>query len=168
MAQILFSEVQHFRGNPLWTILLSLPVLIFVSVLSYQLFTGEPVGTNPMSNLSLTILSLLVLIPASWAWLRVKLTTIIDEEKIAYGWNMPTAELNEIRLQDIKEWSVISYSFVGYGFRLSRKYGSIHNLSGSKGLQIITRSGERILIGTHQAEKLKDVLQKAGIGSLGE
>jgi hypothetical protein len=160
MAKILFQEVQHFRGNPLWTVLLSIPVILFLSVLGYQVITGETVGEHPMSNTSLVLLSLFVLVPSLWASRRVKLTTIIDEEKIRYGWNMPTDELNEIRLEDIKEWSVIRYGFVGYGYRTSRKYGTIHNLSGSKGLQIETRSGEKVLIGTHQADKLSSVIQQ--------
>jgi len=166
MAKILFQETQHFRGNPLWTVLLSLPVLIFMSVLVYQLITGKPVGERPMSNAALVFLSLFVLIPSVWASRRVKLTTIIDEEKIMYGWNMPTNELNEIRLNDIKSWSVIRYGFVGYGYRISRKYGTIHNLSGNKGLQIETLSGEKVLIGTHQAEKLRTIIEQIDSGSV--
>jgi hypothetical protein len=167
MAKVLFEEVQHFRGNPLWTVLLSLPVVLFLSVLGYQLITGEQVGDRPMSNVSLILLSLFVLIPSLWASQRVKLTTIIDEEKIRYGWNMPTDDLNEIPLSEIKEWSVIRYGFVGYGYRLSRKYGTIHNLSGNKGLQIVTKSGEKVLIGTHKADNLRAVLdQLPGSGNL--
>ncbi len=158
MAKILFQEIQHFRGNPLWTILLSLPVILFMSIFVYQVSTGEYVGDRPVSNTSLIFLSLFVLIPSIWASKRVKLTTIIDEEKIMYGWNMPTSELNQIKLGDIRSWSVTRYGFVGYGYRISKKYGTIHNLSGNKGLQIETTSGEKVLIGTHQAEKLREVL----------
>ena len=160
MAKILYQEIQHFRGNPLWTVLLSLPVLLFLSILVYQLLTGKPVGDKPVSNASLVFLCLFVLVPSVWASRRVKLTTIIDEEKIAYGWNMPTAELNEILISDIKSWSVIKYGFVGYGYRLSRKYGTIHNLSGNKGLQIETKAGEKVLIGTHQADRLRGVIEQ--------
>ena len=164
MAKILFEEIQHFRGNPLWTVLLSIPVILFMSILVYQTVTGETVGDIPMSNTSLILLSLFVLIPSIWASRRVKLTTIIDEEKIRFGWNMPTDELNEIKLNEIKSWSVIRYGFVGYGYRVSRKYGTIHNLSGNKGLQIETQSGEKVLIGTHQAEKLRAVIEQINPG----
>jgi hypothetical protein len=164
MQKVQFSEVQHFRGNTLWTTLLFLPVVIFLGVLIYQLSTGKLLGDRPMSNTSLIIITSCMLVPIIWAERTVKLTTIIDDEKISYGWNMPTAELNEIKFGDIQEWSVIKYTFVGYGFRLSIKYGSVHNLSGNKGLQIITKSGDKVLIGTHREEELKSVIEKIKIG----
>jgi len=158
MPKVLFQEVQHFRSNVLWTVLLLIPLLLFSTVLGWQLATGELVGTHPMSNWSLIILLILVLLPTQWAWRKVKLTTILDEEKISYGWNMPTGELNVINLKDIKEWKVIRYTFVGYGYRLSFKYGSVHNMSGNKGLFIVTDKGEKILIGTQRMEELAKVL----------
>src|SRR5690349_9993672 len=133
MAKILFQEVQYFRQSPLWGLLLFLPPTAFTIILIYQLVTGEKVGDRPMSNVSLAVLSVVLFVIITWAYKTVKLTTIIDEEKIAYGWNMPTGELNEIKLSEIKEWSLIKYSFVGYGYHISVKYGSVHNLSGNKG-----------------------------------
>src|SRR5689334_19348507 len=123
MEKTLFKEVQHFRGNLLWTVLLFLPIVVFLTVLVWQLYTGKPVGDHPISNTGLIIITVCMLVPIIWAERTVKLTTIVDEEKISYGWNMPTGDLNELRFEDIKEWSVIKYTFVGYGYRLSIKYG---------------------------------------------
>lgn len=164
MEKIQFREVQHFRGNPLWTVLLFFPVVTFLTVLTIQLITGKLVGDHPMSNTSLIIITVCILVPTIWAQRTVKLTTIIDDEKISYGWNMPTADLNEIKLSDIKEWSVIKYRFVGYGYRLSVKYGTVHNMSGNKGLQIITHSGDKVLVGTQRAEELRSIIEKVKIG----
>src|SRR5690606_12479480 len=125
MPGIQFKEVQYFRQNPLWVILLLIPIVVFGSILIYQLATGSGIGDRPWTNTSLAVLSAGVLIPSLLALLRIKLTTIIDDEKIRYGWNMPTPELNEIRFDEIKEWSVIKYDFVGYGYRTSEKYGTV-------------------------------------------
>lgn len=160
MAAVLFKEVQYFRQNPVWTILLMIPIVVFGSILIYQLATGTGIGDRPWTNTSLAVLATGVLIPSLLALLRIKLTTIIDGEKIRFGWNMPTPELNEIRLSDIKEWSVIKYDFVGYGYRVSEKYGTVHNLSGNRGIFIITKSGEKVLIGTHKLRELRDVMEK--------
>jgi hypothetical protein len=159
MAKVLFNEVQYFRQHAVWGILLFLPPVAFSSILIYQLATGDKVGNPSMSNVSLAILSTVLLIIISWAYKTVKLTTIIDKEKIAYGWNMPTGELNEIPLSQIREWSIIKYSFVGYGYRISQKYGSVHNLSGNKGLLIVTKTGEKVLIGTHKLRELKTLIE---------
>ena len=164
MPKVLFKEVQYFRQNPLWVILLMIPITVFGSILIYQLSTGTGIGDRPWSNKSLAVLSAGVLIPSLLALLRIKLTTIIDEEKIRFGWNMPTPELNEIRFSDIKEWSVIKYDFVGYGYRTSEKYGTVHNLSGNRGIFIKTRQGEKVLIGTHRLRELRDVMEHVKIG----
>ena len=163
MAVILFKEVQYFRQNPLWVLLLMIPITVFGSILIYQLATGTGIGERPWTNTSLAVLSAGVLIPSLLALLRIKLTTIIDDEKIRFGWNMPTPELNEIRFSDIREWSVIKYDFVGYGYRVSEKYGTVHNLSGNRGIFIVTKSGEKVLIGTHRLRELRDVMEKIEI-----
>jgi hypothetical protein len=164
MSKILFNEVQRFRQNPLWACSLLLPVAVFGSILAYQLITGKQVGDRPMSNTSLAVLSVLILSITLWALRSIKLTTIIDETSLIYGWNMPTNELNELALTDIREWSVIKYGFVGYGYRVSRKYGTVHNMSGNRGLQIITKKGEKILIGTHKLRELDQAMRKVKIG----
>lgn len=160
MSTILFKEVQYFRQNPVWVLLLVVPVGVMSAILIYQLVTGQIVGDLPVSNMALMLLIALVIVPALLAIFRIKLTTIIDEEKISYGWNMPTPELNVIRLTDIKEWSVIKYDFVGYGYRSSEKYGTVHNLSGNRGIFILTKDGEKILIGTHRLRDLRAVMEK--------
>lgn len=164
---MLFREVQFFRNNPVWTILLMIPIVVFGSILIYQLATGTGIGDRPWTNTSLAVLSTGVLIPSLLALLRIKLTTIIDHEKIRFGWNMPTPELNEIMLSDIREWSVIKYDFVGFGYRTSEKYGTVHNLSGNRGLFIITKTGERILIGTHKLREIKAAMDAVQVGEQG-
>jgi hypothetical protein len=158
MSKVLFKEVQYFRENPVWTILLMIPIAVFGSILVYQLATGTGVGDRPWTNTSLAVLGVGILIPSLLAVLRIKLTTIITEEKIAFGWNMPTPKLIEIRLNEIKEWSVIKHDFVGYGYRFSEKYGTVHNLIGNRALFIITKDGERVLIGTHRLRDLKTLM----------
>jgi hypothetical protein len=155
----LFEEEQRTRKNWVWLLCLLAPALMLI-LLIYQLVTGKMVGDKPVSNLALTILSILYLVPAIWVLSVVKFRTLIDEEKISYGWNIPTNELNEIRLSDIKEWHVIRYRFVGYGYRLSRLYGTVYNVSGDNGLQVTKNNGEKILIGTVRPEELKIAIGK--------
>jgi hypothetical protein len=160
MVKPLFSEVQNFRHNLLWTLALMVPATVMIGILIYQLSTGELVGDRPMSNLSLGILCFFYVIPITLIIPFVKLVTVIDHEKISYGWNIPTSELNELSIAEIQEWSIIRYRFVGYGYRLSRLYGTVYNVNGDQGLQIVTTSGSKILIGTHHAEQLKAVLER--------
>lgn len=155
MANIVFIEEQKFRHNLLWTGVLLVPIMAIILVLGYQLISGKPAGNDPMSNLSLFILLIAYSIPVVFIIYYVRLTTIISDETILYGWNIPTQELNSIRLSEIYSCSVIEYKFVGWGYRLTRLYGTVYNVDGNKGLQIVKKSGAKVLIGTHHAEELQ-------------
>lgn len=159
MAGIYFKEEQWFRHNLLWTFLLAAPFLSMLAFLFYQVNTGVLVGDHPVSNTSLIILSVCYGIPAGYILLYVKLTTVITDQSILYGWNLPTAELNEIHVNDIRECHVIEYTFVGWGYRLTRKYGAVYNVDGNKGLHIVRKSGRRVLIGTHHVVELKKIIE---------
>ncbi len=158
MAVIYFKEEQWFRHNLLWVFLLLTPFLSMLSILVYQVSTGFLVGEYPVSNTSLLFLSLCYGIPVCYVLLYVKLTTVITDQSILYGWNLPTAELNEIHVNDILECHVIEYTFVGWGYRLTRKYGAVYNVDGNKGIQIIKKNKRKVLIGTHHSAELKDSL----------
>lgn len=155
MANILFIEEQKFRHNILWSVLLYTPVIAMIFLLVYQLITGEMVGDQPITNLSLFVLLMCYGVPVVFISYYVRLTTIISDEKILYGWNIPTKELNAINYSEIETCAVIEYKFVGWGYRLTRLYGTVYNVDGNKGLQVTTKLGGKVLIGTHQAEQLQ-------------
>lgn len=158
MVNILYKEEQKLRQNLLWLVILIAPTLFFWIVLSYQLVTGRLVGDHPISNLPLGILTGIYTICSVYALLFIKLTTVIYEDRIEYGWNIPTADLNRIPFSDIETMDLIKYGFVGYGYRISVKYGTVYNVGGNKGLQIRRRSGEKILIGTAKENELSEAL----------
>ncbi|MCC6369667.1 MAG: hypothetical protein IT236_01540 [Bacteroidia bacterium] len=158
MAQVQFIEVQ--KVTSWWGIALALfsPAL-FTLILIYQMSTGILVGDNPASNGMLMGMIVGFGVPAVLLITRLKLTTIIDSEKISYGFNFPTARLNEIKITDIKECYLTVYGFVGLGYHLSRKYGTVYNISGRKGIQIVKHSGEKILIGSQKWDELKAMFE---------
>jgi hypothetical protein len=154
-----FSEEQRSVKNLVWVIAMLLPA-VMLAIMLFQALTGKMVGENPMSNKALLLLSALYLIPVIWVLVFVKFTTTIDAEKVSFGWNIPNNELNEIRIEEIKEWNVIRYRFVGYGYRLTRLYGVVYNVSGDMGLQIIRKDGSKVLIGTRKPDELKRVISE--------
>ena len=88
-----------------------------------------------------------------------KLTTHIYDDRIEYGWNIPTNDMNILYWSEVKSIDIINYSFVGYGYRLSTIYGTVYNAKGDIGIQIIKKKGEQLLIGSNKTEELK---QKIG------
>jgi hypothetical protein len=61
---------------------------------------------------------------------------------------------------DIEAAELIKYGFVGYGIRISIKYGTVYNVKGDKGLRITLRNGKKYFIGTQKPEELEVVVKK--------
>jgi hypothetical protein len=157
-----FDESQRLTSWLIWTITLGI-LFFFVSILLYQMLTGNKFGDKPAPNELLIVVILVICIPSVLLIRYTKLTLRIDKDTIYYGWNIPTKELHKIKFADITSCDIITYGFVGYGYKLTTKYGTVYNTSGDKGLQIITKSGEKILIGTHKTTELADTLVKLGV-----
>jgi hypothetical protein len=160
MSNVLFREVQRFSSNLLWSLAIIVPFTGVFAILAYQLTTGKGFGDHPPPNLALTVLLIALGIPSIIGVFTIRLTTIITPEKISFGWNFPSKELNEIRVEDIRDIALIRYRFVGYGFRLTRLYGTVYNVNGDMGIQIVKDDGERLLIGTHHDEELREVIRE--------
>jgi hypothetical protein len=151
-------EYQAFNQWWLWSIIITAAIPTF-GFLLYQVITGEQIGTKPASNTVLFILTLLLPMPMFFGFYFAELSTIIDSTGIEYGWNLPTSDLNFIPWSEIKSIDLIEYKFVGYGYKISRDYGTVYNTKGNKGIQIIKNNGSKILIGTSNADDLVSFLK---------
>ncbi len=65
-----------------------------------------------------------------------------------------------IAWDEVRSAEIIQYGFVGYGIRLSFEYGVVYNAKGNKGLQILKKSGDKVLIGTQHPDDLNSAVQK--------
>lgn len=155
--QLLFLEVQRFRQPWLWVIVLT-PTIFVTGVVVYTLVTGEQFGEKP-APLPVLVAMVLLMALVVIGFARAGLTTVIDEEGMNYGWNLFGPKLNRFRWRDVQTLRLIRYRFVGYGIRSSRQHGTIHNVSGRIGLQIETKKGGKLMIGTRGPEELDSAVR---------
>jgi len=146
-----FTEKQRFTQWWFWAILLAIGS-IFIYGIYKQVILGTTFGDKPMSNVGLLISTLAYLILTLF-FLSLKLVTKIDERGIRYYF-FPFIK-KEVKWTEIKKAEVLTYDFVGWGIRLSSKYGNVYNIKGNKGLAIELINGEKILIGTQKQEEIK-------------
>jgi len=66
----------------------------------------------------------------------------------------------KIPWEQIASAEIIQYGFVGYGIRLSFRYGTVYNAKGNQGLQIVKKNGSKILIGTQRPHELRAAVEK--------
>ncbi len=153
-----FTEIQKFTQWWLWVMLLGMAGIPIYGMFK-QLVRGEPFGNNPMSDTGLIIFFLSYLVFIGFFWL-LELRTEINPEGIRVRLRPISSRF--FKWEDIERVEPVTYGFVGYGLRLSLKYGTVYNVKGNKGLAIYLKKGSRYLIGTQQQEQMQQVLIKLG------
>jgi len=161
MMKELFFERQRFSSKWLW-LLLGIITLIPVYGIYKQIFIGKPFGDNPMSDVGL-ILMLILMLSILVLFRVMQLKTEITKRtiKIQYFPFFKT----QFHWSDIKSSEVVNYGFVGYGIRIGTKYGTVYNISGNKGLAIELKGGKKYCIGTQRDNELKAVVDQLNIDS---
>ncbi|MCM4151707.1 hypothetical protein DHD05_08905 [Arenibacter sp. N53] len=140
-----FKEEQKFTQWWLWVPLIGIGFIPIYGIYK-QLFLKEQFGTKPMSDLGL-IIFLIIVFSLILLFACMRLKTVIDNENLRMSF-FPFIKKNVI-WDDIKNAKIVDYGFVGgWGIRLGTKYGTIYNISGSKGLAIELKNGKKFLIGT--------------------
>lgn len=152
-----FKEEQKFNQRWLWLILILMGVLPLIGIYK-QLILGEKLGDNPMSDISLLIFSI-IMFSLVGLFLIMKLKTSIDKNGINMHF-FPFIK-KSVDWQQIKNVKVVNYGFVGgWGIRLWTKYGTVYNVKGDKGLEIVLKSGKKFLIGTQKETELSTIIEK--------
>jgi uncharacterized membrane protein len=148
---LLFKEKQRFTQWWIWTILIVTAAAagyVFVQ----QIILDNPVGSKPMPNAWVIFFSVTYLL-ILFFFCILQLRTEIDSEEIRarlYPFFQHTFFWDEV-----KKAEIIQYKFVGYGLRFSRRYGTVLNISGNKGLALELHNGSKFLIGTQDPDALQ-------------
>lgn len=149
----LFSEKQQFRS--IWGFLPSLIIVIGLGIATFQVIEEEK------SLLSL-IFAWVVALAILFLFLMMRLETAITNTEIKvrfYPFLKKQIAWAEVEQAFIRAYQPL-WEYGGWGIRLSPKYGKAYNVAGDKGLQLILKNGEKILIGTQKEGELEAVINK--------
>lgn len=150
-SQIIFKERQTF--SRLWFLL----ILFLVPVLIYTKFQGEGVDFVDL------LISISVIVGLSVLFVFSKLETTISHDEIQYRlfpfqWNMRKISKDQIAEAFVRKYSPL-FEYGGWGLRWGIN-GKAINIRGNMGIQVVLKSGSRILIGTSNAVDAKKALEK--------
>ncbi|MDB5193466.1 MAG: hypothetical protein JWQ96_3029 [Segetibacter sp.] len=151
-----FIEKQSFRQWYLWVLLLA-PVALFTYAFIQQDILGKPFGDTPANDISLALILLFTII-VNYLFYKATLTTIVNKDGIFYKWSYLNTSFNKLYWHEIEKLEVINYSFLGYGIRLSKKYGTVYNVWGKTGLLVKKKNKAKILIGTQKPVEFQQAL----------
>lgn len=160
-SKVLFNEKQKFTQWWLWLLLIAPIIALFYNLL-------QPILKNPgfgEGNYSFTTIpsndfwiSLFIMFLVILLFLVLRLSTKITKETISIRFFPFFTKI--WKWSDITEAHLVTYGFVGYGIRISGKYGMVYNVKGNKGLAITLKNGRKHLLGTQKSEQLEQLLQE--------
>jgi hypothetical protein len=158
-----YSEIQRFRQPGLWSILFTLWISAIGAlgfVVNRQLVQDISYGNSSFNDggLKASLIIAIVLVTALIVlFAKAKLSTQIDKKFISYKFYPLHKSYRKIAWNSVTKCEVVTYQsvsqFGGWGIRAG-KNGKVFSVSGNRGLQIVLRTGERILIGTTKANEL--------------
>lgn len=170
----LFFEEERF--NQKWNLFLITPVCVgFILFQFYSLYSQlvwkKPVGSDPLSDTWLILMSFLVIplmIFLIWLFSVTKLTVQVDKEKIFirfYPMIKREVLLSDIDSFEIKEFNPI-IDFGGWGLRYSIRWKTTgYIMKGKVGVHIHLKNGKNLLISSERANELYRVIKEAGAKS---
>lgn len=162
-----FYEVQRFREP--WLVGLVIAVAIgadalLAAGLYQQLVRGQPWGNNPVSDTQLIAIAAGVSVITSCVVLGLmlmKLETRLTPEGIQV--RLTFLVNRTIPYAEIAEYAPRTYrpirEFGGWGKRWSMRGDVAYNAHGCEGVQLVLRSGQRVLIGSQRAAELAQALR---------
>ncbi len=159
MSELYFSEIQRFRKWWLWVMMLGINS-IFIYGIIQQIFIGQPFGDNPMSDTGLCLSAFFMLI-LSLLLFNMRMETQIKSDGIymrffPFHFKYKFYPWSDIDKAYVRQYNPIK-EYGGWGLRIGA-----FNVSGDKGMQLEFKNSKKLLIGTNQEIKLKEVLSSLG------
>ena len=166
-SSIFFREIQQFRQKWLWITLLASTLLV-IGTLAYalhqQLILGQPWGDRPLSDVGLTIVTVLAVVLSlglSFLFFQFKLITEVRANGLYIRFFPLRARL--IPYNAIVDCTARVYhpikEYGGWGIRYG-KNGKAYNISGNQGVQLELRDSKPLLIGSQRANELAQAIQQ--------
>ena len=154
-----FTERQHFRQWWIWVILLS-ALLVPLAVVAFKFFVQKaPIAMPELVSGASLPAAILVF------FYFIRLDTSIDRTGVSFKFfpfhfTFKVLEWDEIEKAYLRTYNpIMDYGGWGIKYGLGGK-GMAYNISGNKGLQIVKKTGKKILIGTQLSADVQAYLEQ--------
>ena len=162
MTHYTYQETQRFNQIWLWVLLIIVSILMIIKIPIGILnaSSDEPLSAHEIISI---VLALVFVIGLNGLFYILRLKTKINEEGISFTYRPFINKPKVFKWENIQKAYVRKYQpiweYGGWGIKYGIK-GTAYNTSGNKGLQLILKSGKKILIGTQKPKELEEFLKK--------
>ena len=158
-TEIIFQEEQRFSLWLRWVVYLSMG---FSAVITAFAMTKVPASDGSQDNWEIFLAGLVgigVPIAIAALFLLLKLETYVSRDGIYVRYFPFHIRFKQFAPEDLSEYYARRYKpireYGGWGIRYSLRNGKAYNTSGNQGVQLVFKSGKKLLIGSQKPEQLE-------------
>ncbi len=161
--ELIYREEQRFGLWLRWLIALLMALAVPFSIFSLTKIPSEQGSPEILPIILLTIAGIFVPIAVALLFFVLKLETEVRPDGLYVRFFPFHIHFKRFGAEDLSEYYAREYrpirEYGGWGIRCSLSKGKAYNVSGNKGVQLVFKSGKRLLIGSHRAEELKEAIR---------
>ncbi|MHC4556158.1 MAG: DUF6141 family protein [Planctomycetota bacterium] len=160
---LIYREEQKFAAWLCWLVYISMGLAVWISAFALKKeFSGQS-EPGTWGTLFAVIVGIGVPIAIAALFLFLKLETEVRSDGIYIRYLPFQIHFKRFAPEDLSEYYARQYKpireYGGWGIRYSLRNGKAYNTSGNKGVQLVFKSGKRLLIGSQRAEELKQAIR---------
>ena len=162
--QIEFYEVQRMNQWLAWGVMITVNA-IFIWGCIQQFILKEPWGNNPMSNIGLIIVTVIMILLTVSSLFFTKLHTYINIEGVfvryfPFHFKYKFFDWNSIETLQVKKYN--PHKAGGWGLKVALDGIRYYTMSGKMCLALTLKNKRKIVIGTKRPVEMEDALRKLG------
>ena len=162
-TKLIYREEQRFVLWVYWVIVGSMALALLPSIFSLIKLSSDQGPTDKLSIVILTIAGIFVPIVIAVLFWLLKLETEVRSDGLYLRFFPVHIHFKRFGAEDLSEYYAREYKplseYGGWGIKGSLKHGKAYNTSGNKGVQLVFKSGKRLLIGSQRAEELEEAIR---------
>jgi len=162
-TELIYREEQRFGLWLRWLIVASMALAVPFSIFSLTKIPSEQGSPEILPIILLTIAGIFVPIAIAVLFLLLKLETEVRPDGLYIRYFPFHINFKRFTAEDLSEYYARKYKplleYGGWGIRYSLRKGKAYNVSGNKGVQLVFKSGKRLLIGSQRAEELEEAIR---------
>jgi len=158
MEDVIFREEQKFGLLLRWLVYLSMGLSVVISVFA---LTKESASNGSQENWEIVLavgVGIGVPIAITALFLLLKLETEVRPDGLYVRFFPFHIHFKQFAREDLSEYYARQYKpireYGGWGIRYSIKNGKAYNIRGNKGVQLVFKSGKKLLIGSQKSDEL--------------
>ena len=161
-ANVLYREVQ--RWGLAFRLLLAILLAAGAAAAIFAAITTPPPTSSPVWDILVTACAVAVLAGIAVLVFALRLETQVRPDGIYVRYRPFHRRFRAFKAKDLGEFYARKYrpilEYGGWGIRCGFRGGRAYNVSGNRGLQLVFKTGKRLLIGSKKPDELEAALRR--------